>query len=227
MNPIYQRFNEKNPYPGCLIVVEGIDGSGKSTQLRILTTYLRSLGYPVVSTEWNSSPLVSDVIRKAKKKKNLSPYTYSLLHATDFADRLDNIVIPALENGLVVLADRYVYTAFARDTARNCASKWVRNQYASAVQPDGIFYFKVPLKLALERILATRRPKYYEAGLDMGLSRDVEESYMLFQSKVLAEYDKMALEYGFTTYQASQSIQQKQLQFRQDVLKILKKKVKS
>ncbi|HAR63941.1 MAG: dTMP kinase [Candidatus Margulisiibacteriota bacterium] len=218
---------QEHPYAGKLIVVEGIDGSGKSTQLKILYNFLKSKSYPVILTEWNSSKLVSKVIKKGKKKEQLGPETFSLLHATDFADRLEGTIIPALKAGLIVLADRYAYTAFARDIARNCNSRWVRNGYSFSIKPDAVFYFKVPVKLALDRISLTRTPKYYESGMDMKLSKDPLESFVLFQSKVLSEYEKMVKEFSFIPINATLPIHEQQKLLREDVMLILKKKAKA
>ena len=134
------RLNKKHDFPGKLIVVEGVDGSGKSTQLDLLRNWLISRGQSVIFTEWNSSRLISKTIKQAKRSNSLIPNTFSLLHATDFADRLENIIIPALKAGLVVLADRYCFTAFARDVARGVDREWVRNLYGFSVRPDGAFY---------------------------------------------------------------------------------------
>jgi dTMP kinase len=219
---VARRFDKRHPYKGKLIVVEGIDGSGKSTQLALLQKWLESKGYGTQFTEWNSSKLISQVIKKGKKKGRLNAATFSLLHATDFADRLQEIIVPALKSGMVVLADRYIYTALSRDVARDCRREWVRNTYSFAVKPDAVFYFKVPVKVSLERITHTREPKYYEAGMDMKLSADLRESYLLFQSRVLDEYDSMTEEYGFHVIDAVNSVHEKQMKFREMVMSILR-----
>ena len=163
----------KHRFPGRLFIVEGIDGSGKSTQLMLLQKWLESEGYVVYFSEWNSSPLVHEVTKRGKKKKMLTGMTFSLIHATDFADRTEHHIIPPLKAGAVVLADRYIYTAFARDVARGVSPKWVRDLYAFAVKPTVAFYFRTPLDVAMKRILGGRDAlKYYEAGMDLGLSDD-------------------------------------------------------
>ena len=212
----------QNRYKGKLIIVEGIDGSGKSTQLALLSQWLRSQELAVAFSEWNSSDLVRGTTRRGKKKQMFTPTTFSLIHATDFADRLERYILPLLKAGAVVCADRYAYTAFARDVARGVTRQWVRNLYRFAVRPNLAFYFRVPLDVALDRILGGRSAiKYYEAGMDLGLSRDVEESFRIFQSRILDEYDAMASEMGFHIIDATQSIEEQQQEMRSIVLKHL------
>src|SRR6476646_3003945 len=186
-------LSDPHPYSGKLIVVEGIDGSGKSTQLSLLHRWLLSRGYKVFFTEWHSSVLVRRSMRRGKKKDLLTPTTFSLLHAVDVADRLTYGIIPPLKAGMVVLADRYVYTAFARDVARGVHPDWVRGVYRFAPRPDLTFFFRVPIDISLERLLAGRaKLKYYEAGMDLGLSTDLVESFRLFQGRVLEIYDQLS-----------------------------------
>src|SRR5262245_21613889 len=200
---------------GRLIVVEGIDGSGKSTQIQLLRKWLEARGHKVVFTEWNSSDLVRRATKRGKKKNLLTPTTFSLLHATDFADRLTYDIIPYLKAGISVLADRYIYTAFARDIARGVDPRWVRELYAFAVKPDATFYFRVPLDVAVRRILGARaKIKFYEAGVDLGLSPDPVESFRLFQGRVLEEYDRLSGEYGFRVIDGTRSIDAQQRQVR-------------
>ncbi|MEO7651623.1 MAG: dTMP kinase [Bryobacteraceae bacterium] len=211
-----------NRSPGKLIVVEGIDGSGKSTQLSLLSQWLRSQGYAVAFSEWNSSLLVKQTTRRGKKKEMFTPTTFSLIHATDFGDRLEGYIQPLLQAGAVVCADRYAYTAFARDVVRGVSRSWVRNLYRFAIQPNLPFYFRVPLNVALGRILGGRDAlKYYEAGMDLDLSRNIEESFRLFQGRILEEYEAMAEEMGFHVIDATQSIEEQQQQMRAITLKVL------
>lgn len=184
--------DKSRPYPGALIVVEGIDGSGKSTQLYLLKRWLELGGYRIHFTEWNSSPLVRSATRRGKRQRLLTPTTFSLIHAADFADRCERQIFPLLHGGYIVLADRYVYTAFARDAARGCAPDWLRNLYGFAPIPDITFYFRSPLEVSLNRIL-TGRPKlkHYEAGMDLGLSFDRQESFRTFQGMIQEQYDRM------------------------------------
>jgi len=208
-----------NRYPGKLIVVEGIDGSGKSTQISLLSNWLRAQGYAVAFSEWNSSSLVRETTRRGKRKEMLTPTTFSLLHATDFADRLESYIMPLVKAGAIVCADRYAYTAFARDVARGVGRRWVRNLYRFAIHPSLAFYFRVPLDVALGRILGGRDAlKYYEAGMDLGLARDVEESFRIFQGRILDEYDAMAQEMGFHIIDATQSIETQQMRMREIVM---------
>jgi dTMP kinase len=209
-----------NRYRGKLIVVEGIDGSGKSTQISLLSHWLRSQGYAVAFSEWNSSSLVRETTRRGKKKEMLTPTTFSLLHATDFADRLESYIVPLVKAGAIVCADRYAYTAFARDVARGVGRRWVRNLYRFAIHPNLAFYFRVPLDVALGRILGGRDAlKYYEAGMDLALARDVEESFRIFQGRILDEYDAMAQEMGFHIIDATQSIEAQQMRMREIVMR--------
>lgn len=216
-------FSEHN-LKGTLICVEGIDGSGKSTQLAILRDWLKSKGLDVIFTEWNSSELISQTTKKAKKKNLLSPRTFSLLHAVDFADRLEQIIIPALKAGFIVLADRYVYTAFARDVARGVDKNWVRNMYGFAVKPDLTLYYSINAETSLERICANRTPSFYEAGMDLKLSNNPYKSYVIFQNMVNTEYLQMVDEFGLVKIDAQQSIHAKQVKMRELVKDCLAKK---
>jgi dTMP kinase len=209
---------EKHRYPGKLIVVEGIDGSGKSTQAQLMLKWLKSYGVPIFFTEWNSSPLVKQATKQGKKKNMLTPTTFSLLHATDFADRFMYQIIPPLKAGMVVVADRYAFTSFARDTARGVHPQWVRALYNFAVQPDISFYFKVPVQVSLSRLLGARaKIKFYEAGMDLNLSNDLAESFRVFQGRVVHEYDMMSVEYGFHVIDAQRPIDAQQREVRATV----------
>jgi dTMP kinase len=214
----------KHRFPGRLFIVEGIDGSGKSTQLSLLHKWLESEGYVASFSEWNSSPLVQDVTRRGKKKKMLTPMTFSLIHATDFADRTEHDIIPPLKAGAVVLADRYIYTAFARDVVRGVHPEWVRELYGFAVKPTVAFYFRTPLDIAMKRILGGRDAiKYYEAGMDLHLTEDddIEENFRIFQGRIVDEYEKMVDEFGLVVIDATLSIEEQQAQMRQIVTEAL------
>jgi dTMP kinase len=212
-----------HPYSGRLIAVEGIDGSGKSTQLGLLERWLRAQGHPVHFTQWNSSRLVRRSMQRGKKKNLLTPTTFSLLHAVDFADRLTYQILPPLKAGMIVLADRYVYTAFARDVARGVHPEWVRQVYAFAPRPDLTLYFRVPIEVSLERLLSGRsKLKYHEAGMDVGLSTDAVESFRLFQGRVLKIYDDLTAEFGLRTIDAVEEISTQQKIVRRMVQEMLK-----
>jgi dTMP kinase len=201
--------NLKQPheYPGKLFVVEGIDGSGKTTQLGLLAKWLTAEGHRVFVTEWNSSVLVKAATKTGKKKNSLTPMTFSLLHATDFADRLLYKIIPPLKAGMIVLADRYAYTAFARDAIRGVDRQWLRELYGFAVRPDLSLYFKVPIDVSVDRLTARRvKLKFYEAGMDLGWSTNPIQSFRLFQSNVLDEYDSLVDEFGLQVVDATGSI---------------------
>jgi len=201
--------------PGKLFVVEGIDGSGKSTQLDLLRKWLVSQGYCVSFSEWNSSPLVRDITKFGKANRLLSPLTFSMIHASDFADRLERAILPPLRAGAVVLADRYIFTAFARDAARGMDPEYVRRIYRFAVKPTCAFYFKVPLDEALDRILAGRPElKYYEAGMDLGLADDPYKSFELFQSRILDNYELMIPEFNLSVIDATLPITKQQAMMR-------------
>ena len=204
-------LTQPHEYPGKLFVVEGIDGSGKTTQLGLLAKWLSAEGHRVFVTEWNSSALVKAATRTGKRKNALTPMTFSLLHATDFADRLLYKIIPPLKAGMIVLADRYAYTAFARDVTRGVDRRWVRELYSFGVQPDLTMYFRVPIEVSLERLLARRvKLKFYEAGMDLGWSSNPAESFKLFQGRVLEEYDRLVDEYGLEVIDAVGSITEQQ-----------------
>lgn len=192
------------PLPGRLFIVEGIDGSGKSTQLDLLHKWLTAAGYCVAFSEWNSSPVVRRTTKRGKKKQLLTPTTFSLMHAVDFAHRYQQQIEPALKAGAIVLADRYVYTAFARDAARGVDPQWVREVYSFAAHPTVALYFRVPLDESLRRIMTGRpRLKFYEAGLDLGLSDDPYESYRIFQGRILREYEVIVDEFGLEVVDAT------------------------
>ncbi len=218
------RLSKKHDLPGVLIVVEGVDGSGKSTQISLLKDWLVSTVEDVIFTEWNSSRIISDTTKKGKKKNLLTPRTFSLLHAVDFADRLEQIIVPALKAGFIVLADRYVYTAFARDVSRGVDPGWVRNMYGFAINPDLALYFHVPVEISLERICSNRAPKFYEAGMDLNLSPDPYESYKIFQGRVINEYDKMVEEHGLIKINGNETIHNQQVIIRDIVKKTLEEK---
>lgn len=197
--------------PGRLIAVEGLDGSGKSTQIYLLKRWLELRGLKVFFTEWNSSVIVKKATSKGKKRQLLTPTTFSLIHCTDFADRYERQILPLLKAGYLVLCDRYVYTAFARDAVRGCSRAWLRNLYGYARKPDMTFFFNTPLPVALGRIMAGRpQLKYHEAGMDLGFSPDPQESFRIFQERIYQEYLAMKDEFGFVTINGAETIEEQQ-----------------
>ncbi len=204
--------------PGRLIAVEGLDGSGKSTQIYLLKRWLELRGLKVYFTEWNSSVIVKKATSKGKKRQLLTPTTFSLIHCTDFADRYERQILPLLKAGYLVLCDRYVYTAFARDAVRGCSRAWLRNLYGYARKPDLTFFFNTPLPVALGRILAGRpQLKYHEAGMDLGFSHDPQESFRIFQERIYREYLEMQDEFGFVAINGAETIEEQQAMVRKIV----------
>jgi len=214
--------SESHGYPGRLLVFEGLDGSGKSTQAALLGKWLQSQGYRVFFTEWNSSELTASTIRRGKKKGLLTPTTFSLLHATDFADRFERRILPPLRAGYIVVCDRYAFTAFVRDAARGCDPAWVRNIYSFAPRPDRVYYFRVPVSVTLQRKIASRlKINYYEAGMDLGLSDDLNESYSRFQSRLKREYDRLAATDRFTIIDSRRPVEEIQQDLRLNLRPLL------
>ncbi len=212
----------KHNCKGRLIAVEGLDGSGKSTQVYLLKRWLELEGFKVFFTEWNSSVLVKNATKKGKKLNLLTPTTFSLIHCTDFADRYERQIWPLLCAGYLVLADRYMFTAFARDAARGCDTEWVRNLYSFASLPDITFYFNLPPEIAINRILEGRPTlKYHEAGMDLGLSTDPYQSFRLFQGMIHEKYSRMIKEFDFISIDASLPVDVQQHTVRE----IVKEKV--
>src|SRR5271156_1847944 len=208
---IMKTFAELN-FSGRLIAVEGLDGSGKSTQIYLLKRWLEAEGIKVYFSEWNSSELVKSATSKGKKRELLTPTTFSLIHATDFADRYERHLLPLLRAGYIVLCDRYVFTAFARDVTRGCLQEWVRGNYSFAAQPDLTMFFKADLEVSLKRILDGRpKLKFFEAGMDMRLSTDPYESFRMFQGRILEQYIAMSSEFNFVVMDANQNVEKQQV----------------
>jgi dTMP kinase len=203
-------FAELN-FPGRLVAVEGLDGSGKSTQIYLLKRWLEAEGIKVYFSSWNSSELVKSATSKGKKRELLTPTTFSLIHATDFADRYERHLLPLLRAGYVVLCDRYIFTAFARDVVRGCPPEWVRGIYNFAALPDMVFFFKADLEVSLNRILEGRpKLKFFEAGMDLRLSNDPYESFRIFQGRILEQYMAMSGEFKFIVMDANQNVEKQQ-----------------
>tara|TARA_B100001248_G_C27398908_1_gene468184 strand:+ start:8310 stop:9029 length:720 start_codon:yes stop_codon:yes gene_type:complete len=220
MTKNYLINKDTSDVPGVLIAVEGVDGSGKSTQIQLLRDWLSSQGLRVYFSEWNSSLLVKEATKKGKKNKLLTSTTFSLIHATDFADRYERQIYPMLKAGFIVLCDRYKYTAFARDGVRNCDPLWLEKLYSFARDPDLIYYYDLPLKVSLSRILSGRPTlKFHEAGMDLNFSNDIIESYKLYQGKIRESYLSMVKKYNFNIINADREIHELQIDLRNEVEK--------
>ena len=205
-------YGEGFPYislgemPGKLIVVEGTDGVGRSTQIDILSRWLEENGHAVSNTGLSRSPLTQPGLDAAKEGHTLGRTTFSLFYATDFADRLENQIIPALKAGFYVLSDRYFYSTCARDIVRGADPAWVRGVYGFALVPDLVLYLKVDMERLIQRVVNGRGFNYWEAGVDMGLADNLYDSFSIYQSRLLAQFDRMAPEYGFVTVDANRSV---------------------
>jgi dTMP kinase len=200
--------------PGCdtsqlqgkLIVIEGADGSGRSTQIEMLNAWLENLGFATVNVGLKRSTLVAEELDAAQQGNILSHTTRSLFYATDFADQLENQIIPALRAGFIVVADRYIYTLMARDLVRGADRDWVKSLYSIALVPDAVFYLRVsPQQLVERNFKKNATLNYWESGMDIGLSRDMFESFMRYQRLIQAEYRRMQIEYGFEVINGNRS----------------------
>ncbi len=209
---------------GALITIEGTDGVGRSTQMASLKQWLEVQGYGVIETGWTRSELMSETIMAAKAGHSLNQLTFSLLYATDFADRLEKIVIPALRSGFVVLADRYVFTAFARSVVRGANPAWIRNVFGFALVPDMTLYLKIDVDTLIPRILHTRRVDFWEAGMDMHLGTDLYESARKYQWRLIREYNRMSRQYGFISIDAALSHEEIQAKIRRRVQTLLEER---
>jgi dTMP kinase len=209
---------------GALITVEGTDGVGRTTQVASLKQWLEVQGYGVIETGWTRSELMSETIMAAKAGHSLNQLTFSLLYATDFADRLEKIVIPALRSGFVVLADRYVFTAFARSVVRGADPAWIRNVFGFALVPDMTLYLRIDADALLPRILQSRRIDFWEAGMDMHLGTDLYESARRYQWRLIREYNRLARQYGFLSIDATLTPEEIQAKMRRRVQALLEER---
>jgi dTMP kinase len=199
---------------GLLIAFEGPDGSGKTTQRKLFKEWLAGEGHDVVTTKWNSSKLIKPIIKARKNMRSINQEEFCLLHAADFRHRLENDIIPALVAGKMVVADRFLFTALARDAARGLGLDWLLHIYSPLYWPDIVFYFSVSPETSGKRIAATRTPKYYEAGQDVTNINDPFESYRQFISRVIQEYEALAVIFNFITIDAEKPIYDQHLLIR-------------
>ena len=206
-----------NGYPGKLLAIEGTDGVGRSTQIQLLREWLEIRGYGVVETGWTRSQLMQPTIELAKSSNTLNKLTFVLLYATDFADRLEKEIIPALKAGFVVLSDRYIFTALARAGVRGIDRPWLRSLYGFAIAPHMVFYLKVDVDTLIGRVLAARGMDFWESGMDLKHGDDIYDSFRAYQSKLLREYNSMADEFHFRVLDARRSIDQIQDELRKQV----------
>ena len=221
--PYHKPFQKK----GKLIVIEGTDGTGRSTQIALLKNWLEVQGYAVVETGWARSNLMHKSIEMAKSGNTLDRMTFTLLYATDFADRFENLIIPALKSGHIVLTDRYVYTAIARDVVRQPDTKWIRNLFSFALVPDLVLYLKLDIESLISRAIESGGMNYWEAGMDLHMGQDLFDSFVNYQSMLITEYNKLAKEYDFETIDATKSVDEIQDAIRQKVKPIIPEKTRS
>jgi dTMP kinase len=205
------------PLRGSLIVVEGTDGVGRSTQIDQLIPWLELQGYAVTNTGWTRSNLLAGTINDAKAGHALTVTTFSLLYAADFADRLENNVIPALRAGFIVLADRYMYTAFARNAAMGADRQWTRDLFGCALIPDLVLYLKLDVDHLVPRVLEGKGMDYWESGMHLALGSDIFDSFVRYQARLIREYNRLAREFSFTTVDARKPIDQIQGDLRRHI----------
>jgi dTMP kinase len=211
-----------NDLKGKLIAVEGTDGVGRSTHIALLQEWLEVQGYGVITTGWTRSNLMSKTIEVAKQGNILDRWSFSLLYATDFADRLEHQIIPAMRSGFIVLADRYVYTAFARDAVRSGDRGWIRDVFGFAVVPDLVFYLRIDVDTLALRVIESNGMNYWESGMDLKLGNDLYDSFKKYQSLLIEEFDKMTEEYSFEVVDARKPPEEIQEALRSRIEPLLK-----
>lgn len=207
---------------GSLIVIEGSDGVGRSTQIEQLSRWLEVQGYAVTSTGWARSPLLSETINEAKAGHELTVSTFSMLYAADFADRLENEIIPALRAGFIVVSDRYLYTGFARNAIMGASRDWTRKLFGFALVPDLVLYLKVDVDTLIPRVLEGKGMDYWESGMHLALGSDIYDSFRRYQTRLIREYDRLAKEFRFVAVDARQSIDKVQAELRQHISSYLR-----
>jgi dTMP kinase len=208
-------------YPGKLIAIEGTDGVGRSTQIALLREWLEVQGYGVVETGWTRSVLMPPTIDLAKSSNTLNKLTFVLLYATDFADRLEKEIIPALKAGFIVLSDRYIFTALARGGVRGVDRQWIRNLFGFAIAPHLVFYLRIDEKTLIRRVLQARGMDYWESGMDMKLGDDIYESFRAYQRALLKEYASMGDEFNFRLLDARRKVDVIQDELRRQIAAFL------
>ncbi|OFW29553.1 MAG: dTMP kinase [Acidobacteria bacterium RIFCSPLOWO2_02_FULL_65_29] len=208
------RFGDPGRRRGLLVAFEGPDGSGKTTQRKLFKKWLETEGYDVVTTKWNSSTLIKPIIKARKSARSLGPEEFSLLHAADFRHRVERVMLPALWEGKLVIADRFLFTGLARDVARGLDLDWVLRLYQPLLWPDIVFYFAVTADTSRQRVTTTRTPGFYEAGQDVTEKIDPVESYKQFIQRIIREYESLAIIFNFMTVDAEQSIGDQHLEIR-------------
>lgn len=204
--------------PGHLIVIEGTDGVGRSTQIELLQPWLELQGHAVSATGWTRSPLLADTINEAKAGHELNVTTLSLLYAADFADRLEHQIIPALRSGFIVIADRYIYTAFARNMVMGADPAWTRDLFGFALVPDLVLYLEIDIDHLVPRVLEGKGMDYWESGMHLALGTDIFESFQRYQRRIIEEYKRLADEFGFISIDARGSIDEIQSALRRHIL---------
>ena len=208
---------EGDELPGRLIVLEGTDGVGRSTQIELLRPWLELEGWAVSNTGWTRSPLLSDTINEAKAGHELTVVTFSLLYAADFADRLEHQIIPALRAGFIVIADRYMFTAFARNMVMGADPLWTRQLFGCALMPDLVLYLAIDVDTLVPRVVQGKGMDYWESGLHLALGNDIFDSFQRYQRRLIEEYDVLAREFGFVSIDARRSIDAIQGDLREHV----------
>ena len=207
--------------PGRLVVIEGTDGVGRSTQLSLLRPWLESSGYAVMDTEMTRSVLAGAGLKQAKAGHTLGPITLNLFYATDFVDRFESQILPALRAGFIVLTDRYIYSLMARAIVRGADPKWIRSIYGLALKPDAVFYLKIGLEDLIPRVLQSGGFDYWESGMDMRLGADLFESFVHYQTLLLEQFELMTKEYGFQVIDAGMAVEQLSEQLKYRILPLL------